>query len=102
MKFRKKPVEVEAWDVHELLAFEGRLLSDLPEEIREAYERGALAFARFHILIKTSEGLLRAGTSDKVICGRRGELYLCKADIFAETYEEVRETETDPDKETEK
>jgi hypothetical protein len=78
-RFRKKPVLVEAvrWtgDMAALRAFIGY---DLP-----AYgppHDGALR-------IETLEGDLACRLGDWIIRGVKGELYPCKPDIFAETYE---------------
>lgn len=42
-----------------------------------------------HALIHTKEGVMRAEREDYVIKGVKGELYPCKPDIFAATYEAV-------------
>lgn len=39
--------------------------------------------------IKTLEGTMHIGDGDFVIRGVKGEIYACKPDIFAETYEEA-------------
>lgn len=39
--------------------------------------------------IKTLEGVMRANPGDWIICGVNGEFYPCKADIFAKTYDQV-------------
>lgn len=39
--------------------------------------------------IKTLEGTMRADEGDWVIRGVKGEIYPCKSDIFAMTYEKV-------------
>lgn len=89
-KFRKKPIVIEAWQVG---SFEPRpdWLIDHPN----VYGPGDL-----YLEIKTLEGTMRADRGDWVIRGVQGELYPCKPDIFAATYEpaafpprDVRETE---------
>jgi len=42
-----------------------------------------------YVDIRTLEGVMRADPGDWIIRGVRGELYVCKPDIFAETYEPV-------------
>lgn len=86
-KFRKKPVVIEAWDAHQLLIDAASHWPALPRQIRDAYERGDVIFARDFIVIKTLEGEHRADPADKVICGVKGELYPCNPEIFEETYE---------------
>ena len=42
--------------------------------------------------IETLEGTMKANKGDYIIKGIEGELYPCKSDIFAKTYEEPSET----------
>ncbi len=82
VKFRKKPVVIEAvqWD-----------------GTNEGYDR-VCAFAKGvylepagfgRIVIPTLEGAMYASPGDWVIRGVKGELYPCKPDIFEATYEAV-------------
>lgn len=80
MKFRKKPVIVDAvkWDgTYEALRAINILGSRKIEQ-----DGGALD-------IFTLEGVVRANLGDWVIRGVQGETYPCKPNIFAETYEVV-------------
>lgn len=79
MKYRKKPVVVEAvqWtgdNIHEIYLFSGR-----PDFFVE--RPGDL------LTIETPEGNMKAKYGDYIIKGVAGELYPCKPDIFKETYE---------------
>jgi len=58
-KFRKKPVEVFAFECREVM------------------------------FIETLEGDMRADDGDFVITGVNGEMYPCKPEIFKKTYEAV-------------
>lgn len=88
-KFRKKPVEIEAYE------FQSRVGPDTrPAWLMDAVARGDVVFhpARRgpgHLTIKTLEGEMRAEVGDWIIRGIKGELYPCKPDIFAATYEPV-------------
>ena len=84
-KFRKKPVVIEAmqYDGHNATAV--MAWAKLPE-ISEDFTGG--------IEIKTLEGTMRADPGDWVIRGVKGELYPCKPDIFAATYEPAGEQRT--------
>jgi hypothetical protein len=42
------------------------------------------------MLIPTAGGALRADLTDWIIRGVKGEVYPCKADVFAKTYEPTR------------
>jgi hypothetical protein len=89
-RWRKKPVVVEAWQFAPVGQRE-----ELPEWIdrRWFYEDqpgGNPTISRQgtpHMLIPTPEGTLRAELTDWIIRGVHGEVYPCKAEVFAATYE---------------
>ncbi len=89
MRYRKKPVEIEAWDVDDLLHLAAHVWRGLPTQITDAYDRGEIVFGMDEINILTLEGTMIASRGDKVICDVVSELYPCKPDIFAATYEAV-------------
>lgn len=77
--FRKKPVVVEAvqWNGNnfdEVVELGGRIIRP------EGYT---------WLDIGTLEGTMRADLGDWIIKGVKGEVYPCKPDIFAATYERV-------------
>jgi hypothetical protein len=87
-RYRKKPVVVEAWqwtgaDDQENLGWisqamnDGTLAFDLSDEDNPRGE------------IKTLEGTFSFSLGDWVIKGVQDELYSCKHDIFAATYERL-------------
>lgn len=86
MKFRKKPVVIEAYQ----LPSAGE---DVPHSFYEwVDEVGFSQWESDHdegLLIKTLEGVMRADPCDWIIKGVAGEFYPCKPDIFAATYEPV-------------
>src|SRR4051812_22292796 len=96
-KFRKKPVVIEAIrcrDAHQMM---GSAWRELPQWFRDAYE-GKNASVKTIIGINhpspcievvTLEGVTRADIDDWIIKGVKDELYPCKPDIFAATYEAV-------------
>jgi hypothetical protein len=53
------------------------------------FRKRPVVIERSHVVIRTLEGDMRAEPDDWIIRGVRGELYPCKPDIFAATYEEV-------------
>lgn len=91
MKFRKKSVVIEAFQLTEELA-KASILDKIPlpfglsignyrchPERREVYD--------WHLYIPTLEGRMEAKQDDWIIKGIKNELYPCKPDIFAATYE---------------
>jgi hypothetical protein len=93
MKFRKKPVVIEAvqlrWDNwNEMCAHTG---ADNTEGcyIDAAGNITDDTNARMGLKIPTLEGVMLAVEGDWVIRGVKGELYPCKPDIFEATYEPV-------------
>lgn len=80
-RYRKKPIVIEAW----------RLGSDEPRPgwLVSSRERPLTGNGADYLEIHTLEGMMRAERGDWVIRGVQGELYPCKPDIFAATYEPV-------------
>ncbi len=85
--FRKKPVVIEAYHWSSL---EGAPRAQAPGWLMEAALAGTVrASAGGTLTIKTLEGEHKCGVGDWIIRGVKGELYPCKPDIFAATYEPV-------------
>lgn len=81
MKFRKKPVVIEA------VKFGGINF----KEIQNFVGLEHIVYGNDGLYIRTLEGDMLVSAGDYVIKGVRGEFYPCKPDIFEETYEEVKE-----------
>lgn len=91
MKYRKKPVVIEAIqfednsdriiEIHEFMG---------GDTIRVNYEDKDNPYLK----IETLEGTMKASVGDYIIKGVNGEFYPCKPDIFEKTYERVTD-ETD-------
>jgi len=82
MKFRKKPIVIEAvlWN------------GSNHEDVMELSNFGITIYERSHTCrIQTLEGDMTAGVGDWIIKGITGEIYSCKSDIFEQTYEPVEE-----------
>jgi hypothetical protein len=86
MKYRKKPVEIEAEQF-----FKERFFKDkyLPEGVVHHHNTAQLQFPEHCFSIKTLEGSLKVSDGDWIITGVNGERYPCKPDIFNQTYEKV-------------
>lgn len=82
MKYRKKPVMVEAFQLG---------VDEMPSWFVDAEKvnKVILHGGRTHADIKTLEGWHHANYGDFIIRGVKGEIYPCKPDIFHLTYEEV-------------
>lgn len=81
MKFRKKPVVIEA------IQYTGENGLDIA-----IFCKGTpLKTFGDSIIIPTLEGHHRADAGDWIIKGVKGEFYPCKPDIFEATYEAVSE-----------
>jgi hypothetical protein len=91
-KFRKKPVVIEAITFDELVEH-GK--SQVDEAHRVNGMPWSFSYAGHPIthenddcyIIPTLEGSMNFGRDDMLITGVKGEIYPCKADIFAATYE---------------
>lgn len=89
MKYRKKPVVIEAvrWDgtnLEEIKTFVGESLKY--DIIDTSWEVGKGA-PHVNMKIKTLEGDMWVSKGDFIIRGVNGEFYPCKPNIFEKTYE---------------
>jgi hypothetical protein len=93
VKYRKRPVVVDAFqwtgDIDQI---------EDPEWIVNLLRSGQAGFiesgeyplaSEVRLYIDTLEGRMVANRGDWIIRGIKGEVYLCKPDIFAATYEPV-------------
>jgi hypothetical protein len=80
MKYRKKPVVIEA------LQFNGDNNIECETFIEGNYDNSLL-----YPNIKTLEGVMHVSKGDFIIKGVSGEFYPCKPDIFDMTYEKVED-----------
>lgn len=87
MKYRKKPIEVEAFQWQ---------IDKLPKWFKAAKSTGEIIFPKgyilsgFEILIRRNENevnMVHAG--DYIVKGQNSEIYPIKEDIFLKTYEKV-------------
>ena len=102
MKYRKKPVVVEA--------IQFKIIKEIPCKFGVHKETNSMEIAEFmrkplevktipdgtprgkpSISIETLEGVMTAGIGDYIIKGVNGEFYPCKPDVFEKTYEAVDE-----------
>lgn len=92
MKYRKKPVVIEAVSVRDLLANargEGIKIPAWAMVADGPTGEPQISIMSDHVIIATLEGFMRGDLDDMIIRGVKGELYPCKADIFAATYDPV-------------
>lgn len=85
MKYRKKPIVIEA------VKYNGLNLVEIQKIIGESletdfYDNGVTA-PTLSLTIPTLEGNMKAMPGDYIIKGVNGEFYLRKPDIFEKTYE---------------
>jgi hypothetical protein len=83
MKFRKKPVVIEAMSLT-IATWEECLIFIGDENIMDR-----TSMDECFIEIRTLEGNIGARANDWIIKGVAGEFYPCKPDIFEKTYEPV-------------
>lgn len=92
MKYRKKPVVIEAIQFF-----------DTDESVFELAELMNANYLDLHIsykdkddpkiIIETLEGEMKGSVGDYIIKGVNGEFYPCKPDIFEKTYDKVEDEE---------
>ncbi len=78
-KFKKRPVEIEAI----------QYVVTNAEEIHNFV--GGIRMGQGFVEIHTLEGDMRAVNGDYIIKDINGEFYLCKPDMFEQTYDPIEE-----------
>jgi len=93
MKFRKKPIVIEAeqWDKDKLLSEPFFICVGLCKSDNGNTCVHCKQTMHDHGWINTLEGEHRVCPGDWIIKGIKGEFYPCKPDIFEQTYEKVEE-----------
>ncbi|WP_105140126.1 hypothetical protein [Streptococcus suis] len=81
MFYRKKPILIEA------VKWTGENVKEITEFMEISHISYEIPSGKLSVV--TLEGVMTAKKGDYIIKGVRGELYPCKPDIFAETYERV-------------
>ena len=95
MKYRTKPVVIEAITFDELVehgkANGANIVNGMPWSF--SYNGHPITHENDDCyLIPTLEGIMRFERGDMLITGVKGEIYPCKPDAFAATYDAVQQT----------
>lgn len=80
MKYRKKPVVIEAFRYY---------VDNRPDWFQDKVTNNEIITFVKYCEIKTLEGVMTCYEGDYIIRGVEGEVYPCKASIFKNTYEKV-------------
>ncbi len=93
-KWRKKPIVIEA------VQFVWNTWTEMRQHIgagllEDGKPEAKMDDTKWQLFIPTLEGLMTADEGDWIIKGVQGELYPVKPDIFAATYEEVTDADTE-------
>ena len=95
MKYRKKPVVIEAFrfgiDPKPEWFLKAMLNGTVVCSFCDSDWQPELAQIHSYCEIETLEGTHQGNWGDYIIQGVKGELYPCKPDIFEMTYEEVKD-----------
>lgn len=83
MKYRKKPVVIEAWQFTK--DTKNQVFNNITCNKVADFDKNGNEV----IKIQTLEGVMIANLGDYIIKGVKGEFYPCKPDIFEATYEAV-------------
>lgn len=87
MKYRKKPIVIEA------IQWNGINLEELKWFMKEQFKDVTVSELSFELQIPTLEGTMTVSLGDYIIRGVNGEYYPCKPDIFQKTYEKAEVSE---------
>src|SRR3990167_1419441 len=92
MRYRKKPVEVEAITFDELIDYAKAHAATIVNGVPWSFTYAGHPITHENddcYLIPTLEGTHRMQRGDMLITGVKGEIYPCKPDVFALTYDPV-------------
>ena len=90
MKYRKKPVIIEAVQISDENIY--MLIDMIKSNEGRAFGLSSIRIdtdGDIAVLINTLEGTVKGHKGDYIIRGVKGEFYPCRRDIFEETYEAV-------------
>lgn len=90
MKYRKKPVVIEAMQ-HDGSEASFWRIQKWAHEGFPPETNAIITPSGYGLTVRTMEGPLHASKGDYIIKGIQGEFYPCKPDIFEATYEAVEE-----------
>lgn len=93
-RYRKKPVEIEAITFGELIEYGKSHGANIVNGMPWSFDYNGHPITHENdqcYLIPTLEGTHKMMRGDMLITGVQGEIYPCKPDIFAATYEPVEE-----------
>lgn len=92
MKFKKKPVEVEAWR-WPFNDYDEKFINPISKRLPNKYSFDPCAICKEsmidHADIHTLEGIMTACPGDWIIKGIKGEFYPIKDEIFRASYEAI-------------
>jgi len=100
MKYRKKPVVIEAVQFSATESGDTLVFDKAPKWLQDAFQEETITRVLGDsvnggdwdfLSIKTLEGNMLVSPDDFIIRGVEGELYPCKPDIFRKTYEAVED-----------
>jgi hypothetical protein len=94
MRFRKKPVVIEAITFEELVEYGILHAANLVNGVPWSFDYKGHPITHENddcYLIPTLEGTMKFTRGDMLITGVNGEIYPCKPDIFEKTYDAVSE-----------
>lgn len=94
MKYRKKPVVIEAIQFKDLDDYM-KICNWIDGSDSTLSASETVEFRTPIMLINTLEGTMAANPGDYIIKGVQGEFYPCKPDIFETTYEVVSNEESE-------
>lgn len=85
-RYRKKPIEVDAWQFKGLDS--DGYMGKLPKWIEKCFESGRIRPTIHGVLdIVTLEGTMKCLVNSWIVMGIQGEIYPVDNEVFKETYE---------------
>jgi hypothetical protein len=92
MRYKKKPVEIEAFSFQEVMThgLNHYVAAEQDNSWSFDFKGQVINYVNMHrLMIHTLEGDMLFTHDDMLIVGVKGEVYPCKLDIFNMTYDQV-------------
>lgn len=86
MKYRAKPVLVDAIPAREAIRYAGKDWNKLPGWLKQAYEEGAIFFSNIYISIRSNVGVSKAHWDDMIVHDEFGNISIMSEKTFDKMY----------------
>lgn len=89
MKYRAKPLLVDAIPARDAIRYAGKDWNKLPDWLKQAYEEGAVFFSNIYVSMRSGSISCKAFWDDMILYDEFGNTTIVPEKMFVKMYEEV-------------